>query len=103
MLASLLPSVQNEGCVAACGVAGGADVNTTVYPFILRGVTLRGIDSAWCPMDRRREVWDLLAGDWKLESLDPIRQTVGLSELGSKVGQWPAGSNVGRTVVDVRR
>ena len=44
MLASLLRSVRNEGCVAACGLVGGADVNTTVYPFILRGVTLRGAE-----------------------------------------------------------
>jgi putative YhdH/YhfP family quinone oxidoreductase len=102
-LASLLRSVKHEGCVAACGVAGGADLNTSVYPFILRGVTLRGIDSARCPMPRRREVWDLLAGDWKLDAIDSISHTVGLSELPEKVEQILAGSNVGRTVIDVRR
>ena len=103
MLASLLRSVKNEGCVAACGLVGGDEVNTSVYPFILRGVTLRGVDSAWCPMHRRREVWDLLAGAWKLESLAAISQTIGLAELADKVQQLHAGSNVGRTVVDVRR
>ena len=103
MLASLLRSVKNEGCIAACGNVGGADVSTSVYPFILRGVTLRGIDSAWCPLGRRREVWDLLAGAWRLESLDSVSQTIGLSELSDKVEQLHAGSNVGRTIVDVRR
>ena len=103
MLASLLRSVKNEGCVAACGVVGGADVSTSVYPFILRGVTLRGIDSAWCPMQRRREVWNLLAGDWRLESLGSIRETIGLADLTEKVEQLRTGSNVGRTIVDVRR
>ncbi|MBL7043893.1 MAG: YhdH/YhfP family quinone oxidoreductase [Pirellulaceae bacterium] len=103
MLASLLRSVKNEGCVAACGVVGGAEVGTSVYPFILRGVTLRGVDSAWCPMQRRREVWDLLSGDWRLESLDSISETIGLDDLTEKVEQLHTGSHVGRTIVDVRR
>ena len=103
MLASLLRSVKNEGCIAVCGLVGGDKVNTSVYPFILRGVTLRGIDSAWCPMPRRREVWDLLAGAWKVDALGSVSQTIGLSELTDKVEQLQAGSNVGRTIVDVRR
>jgi putative YhdH/YhfP family quinone oxidoreductase len=102
-LASLLRSIGHDGCVAACGVAGGAEVNTSVYPFILRGVTLRGIDSAWCPMDPRREVWNLLAGDWRLESLEAIHETIGLTELTDKVDQILAGKSVGRTIVDVQR
>jgi putative YhdH/YhfP family quinone oxidoreductase len=103
MLASLLRSVKNEGCVAACGVVAGPEVHTTVYPFILRGVTLRGIDSAWCDIRRRREVWELLAKDWKLESLAAIRETIGLADLADIVEQLLAGQNVGRTVVDVQR
>jgi len=103
MLASLLRSVKYEGCVAACGVVGGADVGTSVYPFILRGVTLRGVDSAWCPMQRRREVWGLLDGDWRLESLDSISETIGLADLTEKIEQLHIGSHVGRTIVDVRR
>jgi putative YhdH/YhfP family quinone oxidoreductase len=103
MLASLLRSVKNEGCIAACGVVGGGEVNTSVYPFILRGVTLRGIDSAWCSMARRREVWELLAGSWKLDSLGSVTQTIEFAELAKKVEQLLAGGNVGRTIVDVRR
>lgn len=103
MLASLLRSTKQEGCVAACGVVSGADVNTSVYPFILRGVTLRGIDSAWCSLQRRREVWDLLANDWKLSALESIARSVGLAELTGAVQQIQAGKHVGRTVVDVRQ
>ena len=103
MLASLLRSVKNEGCVAACGVVGGDKLDTSVYPFILRGVTLRGVDSAWCPMQRRRAVWNLLAGDWRLDSLASISETIGLADLAGKVDQILAGGNVGRTIVDVQR
>ncbi len=103
MLASLLRSVKNEGCIAACGLVGGAELNTSVYPFILRGVTLRGIDSAWCPMARRREVWKLLAGQRKLASLASLCETIGLAGLADKVQQLLAGDHVGRTIVDVRQ
>ncbi len=103
MLASLLRSVQNEGCVAACGLVGGAELNTSVYPFILRGVTLRGVDSAWCPMQRRRKVWNLLGGPWKLDSMNAISHTIGMAELTSTAQQLLAGNNVGRAVVDVQR
>ena len=103
MLASLLRSVHNEGCVAACGLVGGAELNTSVYPFILRGVTLRGVDSAWCPMQRRRKVWNLLGGPWKLESLSTISHTIGMAELAGTAQQLLAGSNVGRAIVDVQR
>ncbi len=103
MLASLLRSVHNEGCIAACGLVGGAELKTSVYPFILRGVTLRGIDSAWCSMQRRRDTWNLLAGAWKLESLDAVQHMIGLADLPEKVQQIYSGNNVGRTVIDVRR
>jgi len=103
MLASLLSSINNEGCVAVCGVVGGAAVHTSVFPFILRGVTLRGVDSAWCSLTRRREVWGRLAGAWKLPSLHDISNTIGLTELTDAVDQVMGGTHVGRTVVDVRR
>jgi putative YhdH/YhfP family quinone oxidoreductase len=103
MLASLLREVKNEGCVAACGVVAGDRLDTSVYPFILRGVTLRGIDSAWCPRPHRQAVWNLLAGDWRLDSLDSIREIIGLDDLADKVDEILAGGNVGRTVVDVQR
>ena len=56
-LATILRSTQHRGCVAACGLVAGTDIPTTVYPFILRGVTLAGIDSAKCPRPERLEMW----------------------------------------------
>lgn len=60
-LAELLKSIEYGGAVSACGLTGGADVCTTVYPFILRGVKLIGIDSGMCPLSRRTETWGRLA------------------------------------------
>ena len=63
-LATILRSIQHRGCVAACGLVAGIDIQLTVYPFILRGVTLAGIDSANCPRPERLEMWRKLAGPW---------------------------------------
>lgn len=102
-LGSLLRSIKSEGCVACCGMAGGAELATTVYPFILRGITLAGIDSAWCSMKRRQEVWSLLAGPWKPVSLQDIGRTIGLDAIRHCTQEMLAGHSVGRAVVDVRR
>lgn len=101
MLATLLRSIKNEGCVACCGLVGGASLPTTVYPFILRGVTLAGIDSAWCPRDRREEIWNHLSGDWRLEELDRVTTTVSLEQVGDLVPQILDGKLAGRTLVEL--
>lgn len=98
-LATLLRSTKHGGCVAACGLVGGSDLPLTVYPFILRGVTLSGIDSAWCPQPRRRQIWNRLATDWKLDNLESRANTVTLEEVDSSVQSMLGGQHVGRTVV----
>lgn len=98
-LGTLLRSLQHRGCVAACGLVGGADLPVTVYPFILRGVTLAGIDSAWCPAERRREMWRLLAGDWKPSGLAHLATFIGLDQLGDAVQEILGGQVAGRVVV----
>jgi putative YhdH/YhfP family quinone oxidoreductase len=103
LLASLLRAIKNEGCIACCGLAGGSDLTTTVYPFILRGVTLAGIDSAWCPMIRRQEVWHLLARKWKPQGLDRVLRTTDLDGLQEIAQQLLSGRAVGRTIVNVRK
>ena len=87
--------------MANCGVVGGADLPLTVYPFILRGVTLSGIDSAWCPDDRRAEIWKLLAGDWKLDDLNALARYCGLDDLEAEVQRILKGEMTGRVVVRV--
>src|SRR2546423_4819095 len=68
-LAYLLRTTKTWGSVASCGNTGGPNVSTTVLPFILRGVNLLGIDSAYCPMELRRQIWEHLASDYKPKSL----------------------------------
>jgi putative YhdH/YhfP family quinone oxidoreductase len=101
VLSSLIRSVDHRGCVAACGVVGGAELPITVYPFILRGVTLAGIDSAWCPDDRRREIWRRLAGEWKPAGLSRLATIITPQELRSTVDDMLKGRLSGRTVVRI--
>jgi putative YhdH/YhfP family quinone oxidoreductase len=98
-LATLLRSTDRFGCIAACGLVGGTDLPITVYPFILRGVTLVGIDSAWCPMPRRQEIWKHLATDWKLKDLGTLAKKVALKDLGSEIEAMLKGKHAGRTIV----
>ncbi len=98
-LATLLRSSERGGCVAACGLVGGADLKTTVYPFILRGVALQGIDSAECPREKRLEIWRKLAGEWKPSALDTIAQEVTLDGLGAKIEEILDGRITGRVLV----
>ncbi len=101
-LASLLTQLNYGAAVAACGLAGGSDLPTTVIPFLLRGVKLLGIDSVMCPIERRRAAWSRLTRDLPLEKLDALTETVpleALPELGQKILK---GGVRGRIVVDLR-
>ena len=98
-LATILRSMQHRGCVAACGLVAGTELPLTVYPFILRGVTLAGIDSAKCPRPQRLEMWQKLAGPWRVDRLDELAEEVTLDELPERVQQILAGEIVGRTLV----
>ncbi len=99
-LATLLRSTKYRGCVTACGLVGGHDLPTTVYPFILRGVTLAGIDSAKCPRGPRLEIWQKLFGEWNvLQTLQPLVREVTLAEVPVEVEKMLAGENSGRILV----
>jgi putative YhdH/YhfP family quinone oxidoreductase len=98
-LATLIRSIDHRGCVAACGLVAGTDLNLTVYPFILRGVTLAGIDSAKCPRPERLEIWRKLSGEWRLDQLDQIANEVTLNELQHSIDKIVHGRIAGRTLV----
>jgi len=98
-LAYLIRTTKYGGSVAACGLTGGTTVNTTVFPFILRGVNLLGIDSVFCPMGLRRELWQRLASDLKPTKLDTISREVTLDELPQVTASLLNGGVRGRTVV----
>lgn len=100
-LATMLKLINHRGCVACCGMAGGADFSGTAYPFILRGIALYGIDSAWCPDGPRAELWNRLATEWKLLDLASAERLVALSEIDSYAQAILQGRNVGRVVIDL--
>jgi acrylyl-CoA reductase (NADPH) len=91
------------GAVAACGLAGGMDFPATVAPFILRGVSLLGIDSVMAPKQRRVAAWDNLSRDLDAGVLDSIAQEIGLGEAIAEAGELMDGVVRGRIVVDVNR
>jgi acrylyl-CoA reductase (NADPH) len=100
-LANVLAQTQYRGVVAACGLAQGLDLPGSVLPFILRNVTLAGIDSVNAPQEVRIEAWSRLARDLDLRKLARTTQVVGLTEVPAVVGRMFEGKVRGRTVVDV--
>lgn len=100
-LEGLLKATGAGGVVATCGMTAGNQFGSTVYPFILRGVALAGIDSAEQPMDRRQRTWERLAGEWRVD-LAGICREVALDGIGGAVRDLLAGTHQGRTVVRVK-
>jgi putative YhdH/YhfP family quinone oxidoreductase len=98
-LAAILRSMHHRGCAAACGLVAGPELSLTVYPFILRGVTLAGIDSAKCPRPQRLQMWQKLAGSWRVEQLESLAQEATLDELPERVRMILAGQITGRTLI----
>lgn len=100
-LATILKATKYDGCVTACGLVGGAELPTTVYPFILRGVRLIGIDSVQCPMQRRLSIWNKLASDWKPPPLDELASTITLFQLPEQIDRILQGRSIGRALVSL--
>ena len=100
-LLNVLKTLQYGGSVAACGLAGGADLPTTVFPFILRGVNLLGIDSVQSPMPQRQTAWSRLATDLSAAQLDHMTRVISLAEVERYSKEILAGKVQGRIVVDV--
>jgi acrylyl-CoA reductase (NADPH) len=100
-LANVLSMTRYGGAVAACGLAGGLDLPTTVAPFILRGVSLLGIDSVYCPQPQRREAWRRLATDLERKRLDSMTTEVPFSGVIEAAGQIVDGKLRGRHAVRI--
>ncbi|MBI5251079.1 MAG: YhdH/YhfP family quinone oxidoreductase [Desulfomonile tiedjei] len=101
ILSTALRSVNYGGTVTCCGNAASPDLALTVYPFILRGVSLLGVDSVNCPRDLRLKVWDRLANEWKLDHLDKISTEIALHQLDERIELILQGKQTGRTVVSI--
>lgn len=103
ILAAILRATAYTGAVAACGLAGGTDLPTTVFPFILRGVRLLGVDSVMADPARREVAWTRLARDIPADLLSEVTRTVGLSEAPALATALLDGQVRGRLVVDLQR
>jgi acrylyl-CoA reductase (NADPH) len=101
VLSRVLSEMYYGGCVAACGLAAGFDLTTTVMPFILRGVSLRGVDSVWCPSPRRKAAWERLITDVPDFALDKINRVIKLDEVPHYTKEILQGKVRGHLVVDV--
>lgn len=101
-LAYLLTAVQYGGAVTTCGMSAGGKLDTTVFPFILRGIQLFGIDSVLCPMPKRERIWNRLATDYKLANLNELATEIPFSELPTALHQVMNGGVTGRYLVKIK-
>ena len=100
-LATAIKSTRPLGVVTCCGNAASPELPITVFPFILRGVSLMGVNSQSCPMDIRKNVWEKLSHDWKFDALERIFQEISLQELSHKIETILKGQLMGRTVISL--
>jgi putative YhdH/YhfP family quinone oxidoreductase len=103
MLAAAVKSTRPMGVVTCCGLVGSIELPLNVFPFILRGVRLIGIDSAECPMSHRAAVWQKLAAEWKLDNLEGMVDEVGLDGLEEKIQSMLQGGAKRRTLVNLMK
>ena len=101
ILATAIKSTHPWGTVTTCGMVASPDLPLTVFPFILRGIKLIGINSQSCPMKHRQKVWKKLATDWKIDQLETICREVSLEELNPLIDTILKGGIKGRTLVNL--
>jgi putative YhdH/YhfP family quinone oxidoreductase len=100
-LATALKSTRYGGAVTCCGLVASPELDTTVYPFILRGVSLLGVDSQDCPMDTRQRIWQALGSEWKFDGLEEIATERTLQQLEPEIQRILRGQQTGRILVDL--
>ncbi|MFZ5776249.1 MAG: YhdH/YhfP family quinone oxidoreductase [Thermodesulfobacteriota bacterium] len=101
ILATAVKSTRYGGAATCCGNAASPDLSLNVYPFILRGVSLIGIDSAECPMDSRLPLWQRLASDWRLPNLEAMATEISLMELDQYIDSILQGKVRGRLILNL--
>ncbi|MBT3624568.1 MAG: YhdH/YhfP family quinone oxidoreductase [Gammaproteobacteria bacterium] len=99
ILTNVIKGLSYGGSVAICGLVASPAFTTTVLPFILRNVNILGIDSVSLPIEEKTRVWNMLAADWKLSSLDEMVVEIGLNQLSGEIDKIFAGGVAGRTLV----
>ncbi len=101
ILSTAIRSTKLHGSITCCGNAASGDLPLTVYPFILRGVNLLGVDSQNCTRNMRLRIWDRLASEWNLPHIDDMTKEVPLADLSSHIDEILNGQKMGRTVVNL--
>jgi putative YhdH/YhfP family quinone oxidoreductase len=101
ILTTAIHSTKQHGTVTCCGNVGGHKLNTNVYPFILRGIDLMGVDSQNYPMDKRVMIWNKMAGEWKLDNLELICNEISLEQLSENIDLIIEGKQKGRVLVNL--
>lgn len=99
VLSGLLTCMKREGTITCCGNVAGADFKTSVFPFILRGNSLIGVDSAERQLSEKEWLWKMFASDWSIDCLDKIYRTVSIDNLESEIEKILKGCQIGRVVV----
>ena len=98
ILAKMLSMIQSHGSVACCGNVAGMKFTSSVFPFILRGVSLIGVDSAESEINFKKEIWDLFSNDWSL-NLDDYSKVISLEDIGDEITKILDGKQIGRVVI----
>ena len=98
ILAKIISMVSNHGVVSCCGNVGGATFSSSVFPFILRGIQLSGIDSAESSIDLKSELWNLLSDEWSLDLVNQTK-TIKIDDVGSEINKILKGDQIGRVVI----
>jgi alcohol dehydrogenase len=103
ILGNVLKSIRYGGSVACCGMVGGATFSTSVFPFILRGVNLLGVDSVELPLDVKQDIWNMLGDKWTFDDFADFKQRtvkqIGLDQLPAALEDVLQGTHLGRYVV----
>lgn len=101
ILAQALKQIKYDGVATCCGLTSSFELNTNVFPFILRGVRLIGIDSVECKLERKQEVWQKIATKWKIDTLNSLTNEISLDEIKEAYEKLLKGEAVGRYVVKI--
>lgn len=102
ILATTIKSMKANGVVTTCGNIASPDLPINVYPFILRGVTLVGIDSQNCPMAIRQKAWNKLSKEWQISQMETVVEEVTLDELDHRIDKMLARGSKGRAIVNMQ-
>lgn len=102
-LSNLLKTLAPGGVATTCGMVAGTEINTSIFPFILRGVTLFGIDSVEIPLARKAKIWSLFDQAWALPKIESIIQEISLDELPNAIEKIRLGKQLGRVVIRHRQ